>query len=96
MDNRNSFQILIALGLVATMMPQPPTLQYKFKNLPRSMPIDKDNNLSNHWNYARQAEDYEDTKRGKIRIERKQGRNILCKCGSGKKYKHCCGRRNNV
>ena len=27
-----------------------------------------------------------------VRTERKIGRNELCPCGSGKKYKHCCGR----
>ena len=27
-----------------------------------------------------------------VRSERKIGRNELCPCGSGKKYKHCCGR----
>lgn len=26
------------------------------------------------------------------RTERKIGRNEMCHCGSGKKYKHCCGR----
>ncbi len=27
-----------------------------------------------------------------VRVEKKVGRNELCPCGSGKKYKHCCGR----
>ena len=27
-----------------------------------------------------------------IRNEDKHGRNELCSCGSGKKYKNCCGR----
>jgi len=27
-----------------------------------------------------------------VRHDRKVGRNELCPCGSGKKYKHCCGR----
>ena len=27
-----------------------------------------------------------------IRSELKQGRNEYCTCGSGRKYKHCCGR----
>ena len=27
-----------------------------------------------------------------VRNERKVGRNEPCPCGSGKKYKHCCGR----
>ncbi|HRG29199.1 MAG TPA: SEC-C metal-binding domain-containing protein [Chitinophagales bacterium] len=27
-----------------------------------------------------------------VRTEPKQGRNILCGCGSGKKYKNCCGK----
>ncbi|MYI88720.1 MAG: YecA family protein, partial [Gammaproteobacteria bacterium] len=26
-----------------------------------------------------------------VREERKVGRNELCPCGSGKKYKRCCG-----
>ena len=31
--------------------------------------------------------------RRKILIEEKKvGRNNLCPCGSGKKYKHCCGK----
>ena len=29
---------------------------------------------------------------GTIRKEKKIGRNDPCPCGSGKKYKHCCGR----
>ena len=28
-----------------------------------------------------------------VREERKVGRNEPCPCGSGKKYKQCCGRR---
>jgi len=27
-----------------------------------------------------------------VRTETRQGRNEYCACGSGKKYKHCCGR----
>ena len=27
-----------------------------------------------------------------ISVERKQGRNEPCNCGSGKKYKYCCGK----
>jgi SWIM/SEC-C metal-binding protein len=26
-----------------------------------------------------------------MRVEKKLGRNEPCSCGSGKKYKHCCG-----
>jgi preprotein translocase subunit SecA len=26
------------------------------------------------------------------RDEKKVGRNDMCPCGSGKKYKHCCGK----
>ena len=29
-----------------------------------------------------------------VRSEKKQGRNETCACGSGKKYKHCCGKLN--
>jgi hypothetical protein len=28
-----------------------------------------------------------------VRVERRPGRNDPCPCGSGKKYKHCCGRK---
>ncbi len=31
-----------------------------------------------------------------IRITQKPGRNQLCPCGSGKKYKHCCGKNVSV
>jgi preprotein translocase subunit SecA len=31
-------------------------------------------------------------KREPIRKEKKAGRNDPCPCGSGKKYKNCCGR----
>lgn len=27
-----------------------------------------------------------------VRVEKKVGRNDLCPCGSGKKYKSCCGK----
>ncbi len=30
----------------------------------------------------------------RVSADRKIGRNELCPCGSGKKYKHCCGREN--
>ena len=33
-----------------------------------------------------------DTKKQPVRNENKVGRNDLCPCGSGKKYKNCCGR----
>ena len=29
-----------------------------------------------------------------VRSEKKVGRNDPCPCGSGKKYKHCCGKLN--
>lgn len=33
--------------------------------------------------------------KGPIRRARKKiGRNDLCRCGSGKKFKKCCGRKN--
>lgn len=36
---------------------------------------------------------YKDFQRSKIvHVEKKPGRNDLCPCGSGKKYKKCCGR----
>lgn len=34
----------------------------------------------------------EESKRQPVRVGRKIGRNERCPCGSGKKYKHCCGR----
>ncbi|HEY8445383.1 MAG TPA: SEC-C metal-binding domain-containing protein, partial [Bacilli bacterium] len=34
----------------------------------------------------------ESTKRKPIKVENKIGRNDPCPCGSGKKYKNCCGR----
>ena len=34
----------------------------------------------------------EKQKQQPVRVEKKVGRNELCPCGSGKKYKHCCGK----
>lgn len=36
--------------------------------------------------------DSSDVKKKPVRNETKEGRNDLCSCGSGKKYKNCCGR----
>lgn len=36
--------------------------------------------------------DGEKKKKQPVRTEKKIGRNEPCPCGSGKKYKHCCGR----
>ncbi|MFV0464667.1 MAG: SEC-C metal-binding domain-containing protein [Lachnospiraceae bacterium] len=34
----------------------------------------------------------EQKKSGTVHVEKKVGRNDKCPCGSGKKYKHCCGK----
>lgn len=49
------------------------------------------------WNDVLSEDDrrriYKDYKRSKIvHVEKKPGRNDPCPCGSGKKYKKCCGR----
>ena len=41
---------------------------------------------------ASHGEDEGDTKKQPVRNDNKVGRNDLCTCGSGKKYKNCCGR----
>lgn len=41
---------------------------------------------------ASHGEDEGDTKKQPVRNENKVGRNDSCPCGSGKKYKNCCGR----
>ena len=40
----------------------------------------------------RAAEQDTREKQQPVRVEKKVGRNELCPCGSGKKYKHCCGK----
>jgi preprotein translocase subunit SecA len=47
--------------------------------------------------YARRQEQIADSVGGPkttkpIRVQQKVGRNEPCPCGSGKKFKHCCGR----
>ena len=37
-------------------------------------------------------ENPEDVKKEPVRVGKKIGRNQMCPCGSGKKYKNCCGR----
>ena len=42
----------------------------------------------------RRQEIYDEYRRSRTRhVEKKPGRNDPCPCGSGKKYKNCCGRR---
>ena len=41
----------------------------------------------------RYKEIYDDFRRSRtVRVEKKPGRNDPCPCGSGKKYKNCCGK----
>ena len=44
-------------------------------------------NEAGHWIYI----DGDTPKQAPIRVEKKVGRNEPCPCGSGKKYKKCCG-----
>ena len=37
-------------------------------------------------------ENPEDVKKEPVRVGKKIGRNQMCPCGSGKKYKNCCGK----
>ncbi len=42
----------------------------------------------------RRKEIYDDYRRSRtVHVEKKPGRNDPCPCGSGKKYKNCCGKR---
>ncbi len=42
----------------------------------------------------RRQEIYDEYRRSRtVRVEKKPGRNDPCPCGSGKKYKNCCGKR---
>lgn len=41
---------------------------------------------------ASHGEDDKSLKKEPARNENKVGRNDVCPCGSGKKYKNCCGR----
>ncbi len=41
---------------------------------------------------ATHGNDDKSLKKEPIRNDNKLGRNDLCSCGSGKKYKNCCGR----
>ena len=37
---------------------------------------------------------YDEYRRSRtVRVEKKTGRNDPCPCGSGKKYKNCCGKK---
>jgi preprotein translocase subunit SecA len=47
-----------------------------------------------HAEDMRAAESAGDAKREPAKRGQKIGRNDPCPCGSGKKYKHCCGRGN--
>ena len=45
-----------------------------------------------HQQAAAQRDTRENVKREPIRVDKSVGRNDPCPCGSGKKYKNCCGR----
>ena len=45
-----------------------------------------------HQQAAAQRDTRENAKREPIRVDKSVGRNDQCPCGSGKKYKNCCGR----
>ena len=47
--------------------------------------------ISSKWHGARSSKDYVFEKKGARRVEEKHGRNEPCTCGSGLKYKKCCG-----
>ena len=48
------------------------------------------------WKRERESENPDETSNSEaqrpVRLRKKQGRNEPCSCGSGKKYKRCCGR----
>jgi len=48
--------------------------------------------LKRHYRMFKETVD-EDEPGTQVRQERKIGRNEPCPCGSGRKYKHCCGKR---
>lgn len=57
------------------------------------------NNLFNRiprwWNKGHSPEELFTSQAKQLGMPRMPGRNDLCTCGSGRKYKHCCGRRVN-
>jgi hypothetical protein len=48
--------------------------------------------LKRHYRMFKETVD-ENERATQVRQERKVGRNDPCPCGSGRKYKHCCGKR---
>lgn len=51
------------------------------------------NEIEESDNDTRTSEPYHNRTSEPIRIEKKVGRNDPCPCGSGKKYKKCCGKK---
>ena len=50
------------------------------------------NDVKNNSAHEKAAEASRQNGAGPIRVDKKPGRNDPCPCGSGKKYKNCCGR----
>ena len=49
-------------------------------------------NSVRRWSYKGYSQTEIDNKKKTVVVEVKVGRNDVCICGSGKKYKKCCGR----
>lgn len=70
----------------------PNCLKQDFKPIP--ILKDEEENIIGICEYSLVENPYEKQKKNKTvqRVNKKPGRNDMCPCGSGKKYKKCCGR----
>jgi len=81
-----------ALSKMSKQSPLAPVLLEKVKVILQDEGYVK--RLQRHYRLFRSTVDAEEQKPHQPRrVEKKVGRNDPCPCGSGKKYKYCCGRR---
>lgn len=64
------------------------TIKYIF-GIKERLNVVLDNNVAQITGYDNV---HENKKTGPVKVTKEAGRNELCPCGSGKKYKHCCGK----
>jgi preprotein translocase subunit SecA len=89
MDRNNRSVVSL---LVKAQIPMRDPSQVKQGHAPKKLDMSKYKTQKSESNEYDGASSQNEQKLEPVRVEKKVGRNELCPCGSGKKYKHCHGK----
>ena len=93
--NNNTISVLMR-GQIPVQEPEQVREAAPEPQAPRQQYREEKQDLSDPHQQAAAEHDTREVKREPVRAEKTVGRNDPCPCGSGKKYKQCCGRKNKV